>query len=395
MFKKKFNAMKKFLLLVLVAVLTLPALAQKAESPVYPYAENGKWGLINKEGEIVLKPKYPNISLFNSPPWEARFAVVTNEKGLKGALTPKGKLAAKIKYQFVDVQSKGKYLIVRNPEGAYGLVKTKNKKEVLKTEYKSISRFRGSKMGLSIVQKGDKYGCINEDGKMIAEPVYTAAEIRGGYLDYPDIKLTKEDGTPIILDCWGEPLEKKKARGGAVYDDDEEIVFEDQSIEEESAVNRAPSITHNKINVGGKSAFEVSVVSIGQKRQTVTNKDTIFGMDEIKKVYISYQGPRGRAADIIIGSKGGKLGVFNNKNEVLVPLEYDAIEEKGSRSYFILKKGDLVGLANHKGKQILDPLYSKIKIKNFIPTYNVILGSFEGYADRNGHVYLPAKAFLK
>ena len=46
---------------------------------------------------------------------------------------------------------------------------------------------------------------------------------------------------------------------------------------------------------------------------------------------------------------------------------YDAIQEKGSRSYFSLKKGALVGLANYKGKQILDPLYSKIKVKNFTP----------------------------
>ncbi len=391
----KLNTMKKLILLVWVVFMVLPAFAQKTESPVFPYAENGKWGLINKEGKIVLKPKYKDISLFNTPPWKARFAVVTDEKGLKGALNPKGKLVTKINYQYVDVQSKGKYLIVRSPEGAYGLVKTKNKKEVFKTEYKSISRFRGSKMGLSIIQKGDKYGCINGDGKMIAEPVYAAAEIKGGYLDYPDIKLTKEDGTPAILDCWGEPIKKKKARGGTTYDDEEEIHFVDQAIEEETVVNKAPTVTNRKIKVAGRPAIEVTVASFGQKRQNVTNIDTIYGMDEVKKVYMNYQGPRGRAADIIIGSKDGKMGIVNYKNDVLVPLEYDAIEEKGARNYFLLKKGDLVGLANYKGKQLLDPLFSKIKIKNFTPTYHVKIGNYEGYADKRGHVYLPAKAFLK
>lgn len=383
--------MKKNLLLFLTLMMTFSVFAQNDLPAVYPYAENGKWGVINKEGKIILKPKYKEISLFRNAAGKKALATVTNEDGLIGSINRKGKLAAKIKYSYVDVNGKGDLVIVKSPEGLFGLVSTKNKKELLPTEYNSINRFRGQKMGLSIIQKGDKYGCINEEGTIIAQPIYKSARILNGYSDFPDLKLVDENDQNKVMDCWGGPV--KKNSGSRAMDD--EVVFEDMTIEEADEVPKGPEVSSKKVTIDGQPGFVITTTYTNYQRKKTVVKDTILGIDKIEKIYKRYFSQRGHAVEMVIAKKDGKTGIVSGKNEILTPFEYDSITEKGGRSYFIIKKGDKMGLATNKGKKLLDAIYDKIKIKDRAPTYTVVKGNFEGYADRKGHVYLPARAFSK
>ncbi|MCB0652743.1 MAG: WG repeat-containing protein [Saprospiraceae bacterium] len=378
--------MQKYILSLLLLSGVVGLFAQAELPPVYPYAENGKWGVIDKEGKILVKPKYQKISLYTREDQANAIASVTNDQGLQGAINRKGKLVAKIKYQFVDLDGKGDFLIVRNPEGLYGLVKTKNKKEILKTEYKSIGRFQGEKMGVSVIRKGEWYGAINEAGKLIAEPVYQSIKVRDAYGEFPNLRLTREDGSAIAIDCFGEPV--KKGAPGHAYDDDD-LIFDDLMVEESPAEANPPQTTFKKIKVGDKEAFEFMTTYAGRPNKTVL--DTISGFDEVVEVYRNYTSARGYGVDIVMGKKDGKFGIVHHSGEVLTPFEYDVIREKGGRSYFELQKGDLFGVAARSGKRLFDATFSRVKFLNFNGVFLVQTGPFEGYADRTGHIYLPGE----
>ncbi len=376
--------MKKFCLLLLLVLGLTPIIAQEALPPVYPYAENGKWGAIDKEGEILVKPKYSSISLFLHADNAKALATVTNEEGLMGAIDRNGKIKAKIKYKFVDLKGKGDYLIVTNSDNLYGLVKTKNKKEILKTEYKSIRRFRGAKLGVSIIRKGDLYGAINENGKLIAKPIYKKAELKDAYKDYPDVKLTREDGSAFVMDCWGDPV--KKTAGGRMDDD---IMFEDQMIEEAPAPPPPPKSTTRKIEVDGQNALEFTTAYNGK---ATPEKDTLFGIDQVVKVFHRYKSGRGYCVDYVIAKKGDLTGIINYQNEILTPFEYNSIRQRAGRNYFELKKGEKKGAASGKGELIFDARFDTMKLHSNYTVFNVKIGNYEGYVDRTGHVYLPKKA---
>lgn len=380
--------MKKFIFFLWTILMIHPLIAQEKMAPVYPYAEKGKWGAIDKSGKILIKPKYKEISVFVRSDESNALATVTDDEGLQGAINRKGKLAAKIQYKFVDLDGKGDYLIVRNTDGLYGLVKTKNKKELLKTEYKMIKRFRGAKLGVSIIQKQDgKYGAINDQGKIIAEPIYKKAFLKDAYGEYPDVKLIKEDDSSLVLDGWGEPVKKNKDRVG---DEDDEMVFEDMMIEEAPPAPAPPSSHTRMIEVDGQKAIEFTTAYNGK---TTPGKDTIVGIDQVVKIYHRYQSGRGYCVDYVIVKKDGKIGILNYDSEILTPIEYDRIAEKGGRNYFELIKDGKKGVADRKGKLFFDAQFDAVKLKAFDPIYLVKIGQYEGYADKTGHVYLPEKAF--
>lgn len=74
-----------------------------------------------------------------------------------------------------------------------------------------------------------------------------------------------------------------------------------------------------------------------------------------------------------IFKNGNKFGVINNKNEIVVSCEFDAIENLSSTSQFIVKKNKKYGVVNDKSEILLDIKYDsysfmkeyiKFEIKN-------------------------------
>ena len=81
-------------------------LAQKAEPPVFPYAENGKWGLINKAGKWILPNEHSKIGEFN------KNGTISAAKSLKGQhlyalISTTGKALTKYQYSEFGELSEG------------------------------------------------------------------------------------------------------------------------------------------------------------------------------------------------------------------------------------------------------------------------------------------------
>jgi len=110
--------------------------------------EGNKEGIINEEGEVLVKPIYNEITNFNS----------ANEK-----IHPNY-----VNLHWLENEKKLSYAIIQNSDGKYGII-NKDGYFLLKPIYESISNFFNT---YAKIKYGNKYGLIDEDFNIVLKPVF-------------------------------------------------------------------------------------------------------------------------------------------------------------------------------------------------------------------------------
>ena len=106
-----------------------------------------------------------------------------------------------------------------------------------------------------------------------------------------------------------------------------------------------------KYTDAGKFAGGMAVVDSGNGNVSVIDKSGKTLLTGLTEEYCI-------VADKIIGGKDGKLGVWNNKGEAVIPAEYDGIEPVYAS--FLLMRGDKIALADGKGKMLTEFIYDGV-----------------------------------
>ena len=125
--------------------------------------QNDKYGFINKNGNVVTKKEYEEVSDYN----KNGFAIVSNDN-LYGVINEKGKEIVQLKYDEI---------IFLND-----------------TLFKNIKKL--TRKELFIFKEKDKYGIIDSDGKELIKPIYDSFDIIT--TKYPIIK-GKYNGENVII----------------------------------------------------------------------------------------------------------------------------------------------------------------------------------------------------
>jgi len=252
---------------------------------VYPFAFQDRWGLVDQDRQIRFPATLDSIGLFTNLPDDAvskKIAVAYNN-GRMGVLNQDGKWLLKSK---VDSVGRWQYyapgLRWVNHKGRFGLMDFNGKKAkwLIKPRYTSVDEFRGRKLGLSVVAIDDRWGVINSEGKVVVDCEYDAVKLLDDYSDYPDIKLTKNDAVSYV-DAFGaaRPTEEMQRQEEMEMWDDE-VVFEDVSMEEEP--------TRHRINrqqaAGGMQIVVLEQSSAGRAYQAVEQRSipAAFTIQEVK-----------------------------------------------------------------------------------------------------------------
>ena len=167
---------------ILLIVLFLAGCSQK--NTLYSIVqEDHKDGVIDQSGYIVVKPQYKQILNFDGSDhflthphllnlhWihdksSEAYAIVQNVDGKFGVINQKGKLLLKPIYESITYFFDGFMKI--EVGGNYGLV-NRDFKIVLKPIYTSISEFTGN---IAIVEQKSSFGCINKDMELKIKPTY-------------------------------------------------------------------------------------------------------------------------------------------------------------------------------------------------------------------------------
>jgi hypothetical protein len=274
----------------------------------YKIMSNGKSGIIDKTGKVIIEPKYNTIKLPN--PKEPIFICIYD-------------------YNAVSGEYKTKVLNEKNEEilKNYENVNTIDIKEV-------VSSIPYEKTVLQY-QKDGKYGIINFEGKIIIKPIYE--EIRN--MPYREGELiVKKQGKYGVVSI----------NGGKLLDCKYDYITGDNYYSEEKKYELDGYIVGIN-NEDGKMQYGY----INNKREQILDVefDKIYRMNDVKDDENIY----------LLAEKDGKIQLYKN-NKLLLDNNYQSINYSEDSKLLILQKDGRYGVTDLNGKQILSVDYEQIRI---------------------------------
>jgi hypothetical protein len=267
----------------------------------YTIYEDGKMGVINADGDILIDPIYDNIKIPN--PTKAVFVCQIDDN-----ITV---LNDNNEQLFTDYEEVTQIDIVG-----------------------TVSNIPYEKMVLRYKQNG-KYGLIDYEGKIITKPIYE--EITG--LENKESEmLVKKDGKYGVINQKGATIIKIE------YDS----IVADGYYTEEQKYALSGYVVCEKTEEGYRYGY------IGSKREKVLDVkyNSIYRVLETtdeKNVYL-------------IATRNGQVGVVKN-GKAIVNYAYQSIDYDASNDVFILERSSKYGVADNYGNEIIPIEYKQINIK--------------------------------
>lgn len=316
----KENQKRKWLWIVIACMVVIAAIAivvilmqqdtsytveEIGEYQYFKLYENGKYGVINKEGKTVIEPKYDMIQIPN--PSKGIFVCANHYNQETGEYQTKvyNEKAEELFSKYEQVKALAfkeattevpfeKSILAYRQNGKYGILDF-NGKEITKAVYDSIESLL-YKEGCLLVSQNGKYGIINMKGKQIIKPEYDTITADGYYHD-----TTKYQAAGFIV---GNKTQEGYRYGYISYRG--EKLLDTQYNE----VDRVTELMDDK-NVY-LVAFQKGQAAI------LKNKDYI-----VKHEYEDVE--FNRLNQLFIIQKAGKQGVMDLTGRVLLQPEYDNV----------------------------------------------------------------------
>jgi len=293
------------------------------EKSVLKYKKDGKYGLMNFEGKIIVKPIYDEID--NLLYKEGELLVKKEDK--YGVINIKGTVLIEIKYD--DISSDGYYSANSKYKKDGYIVSTKTEdgyrygyidysgKQLLKIEYNNIYRINNIENDEEIylvAEKNGQAGLIKND-KQILNHQYQSIE----YDDQNEILIleknkkcgvSKLNGNSIL----GIDYTTITIEGIYIYaeKDNQTYIYDLNG-------NKQTSIKYKDIIKTDNEEYSVTIDNKG--KYGIINKDGKIIVTN-RYYYIEYL-----YDDYFIAvGDAGKSGIINNRDDVIVPIKYDVIQ---------------------------------------------------------------------
>ena len=294
----------------------------------FPVYTNGKWGVIDSRGNIVISPEYDEyIAIPDST--KAIFICTIN---------------------------------VNYDDGTYDTKVINEKGEELFTEYdrvEAIENYDSSnnlwyESGILKVSKNEKYGIINTSGKELVSPTYDSINALKGVTNS---LLTELDGKYGVIDNVGSVIiENNYSQITPISDryEDGYIVKDDK--------NKYGVINYTKTVAVENKYDDIKPIYGNGKYYIVKESNAWKVVDTDSKEYLS-----GEYDDIIsvnndnaVVKKDNKYGVVSiSDNKTLIDIKYDSITY-GADNNYIVSHDSKYGVINSSGNRLVDLKYSNI-----------------------------------
>lgn len=411
-------------------------------------SENGKTGVIDKTGKIVIKPEYDYIQIPN--PEKAIFVClydydtsvksynskVLNEKG--DEIYSKYSNVTAIPSNNTSIGWSYQTAILKYKEGEkYGIITTSGK-QVTKAIYDSIETL-DYKDGILKIKQNEKYGLIKLNGEVVLKSEYDTISTDGYYNDQTSkyenagyiVSKKSEEGTSYgyisyngktVLDCKYNSIKRitnikndsiaylitvENGKTGLYKNGQSIIKNEYESIEYDNT-NQILAIEQNGkygvYDLYGNMILPIQYDDLTFAGTIITatkdGKGLVFDANgNIKKDfnYTSIMPTKSNDYYITINNQG-KYGVVDSSNTTLIDNKYSYIEYVFDK-YFIFTDENKSGLIDYTGRKVLENKYSvvqNINGTNIIQATNSDTGISEIYnkniekvaETKNAHIYL-------
>lgn len=276
---------------------------QVAEINDYNYfvlKSNGKYGVIDKTGNIIISSEYDDVKIPNP---EKPIFVCYNGNNTK-------------------------------------ILNEKNE-EVLQ-EYKNVEPIRLTNIASDLMyeksvfkyEENGKYGIVSFEGKKITNAIYEELES----LPYKEGQLQiKQDGKYGVINIKGKkiiPNKYDKIVADGYYTDENQYDFAGYIV----------SLTTDE-------GYRYGYINYNRKKILDVEYNDMSRVNEISEERNSY----------IICAKNGQYGIMRNSEQV-IPNEYQSIRYDSSNKVFVVEKSKKYGIVNISGKEIVPTQYNQIDI---------------------------------
>lgn len=348
----------------------------------YTVYENGKFGVINNDGEIVIEPSYDEfISIPNNskPIFICTYDVNDADGTYKTkALNEKNEeiLAGYDKIEAIDnYDSKQNIwyednILKVSKNGKYGLIDFDGK-EVLACDYDNITALKGVKSNI-IVKKAGNVGLVNEKGQTIVPVQYKdILTLKEGYKN-EYIVVNENDQYGVISTSGAILIEPKfemvkYLNSSSMFAVKESGVWKLINTEDGSTI----------IDGGYDDIVEARTDSI------VIVKDGKYGIINInkeEKITPQYEDLKYAFSIYYIAKKDGKYGIINSENQEIIPFEYISMVYVEGAGFIQADKSETetVIFDSNLGQKIsgivsevnIDKGYIKVYVNNEYKYYN-------------------------
>ena len=269
------------------------------EYAYFVYKQENKYGVIDKEGNIVVQAQFTNVKIPN--PLKSVFVCydgdntkVLNEKNETLYENFNNIEPLTLKNVSTDLIYE-KTVLKYEENGKYGLISIDGNK-ITNAKYQEIDTLQ-YKEGELVVKENDKYGVININGYEIIKPEYDQVKADGYYSS--DNK----------------------------YKDDGYIV----------SITTDDGYRYGYLNNEGQKILDTKYNDLS--RLAYSNKDTIY----------------------LLCAENGKYGLYEGAKNI-IPNEYQAITYVEDNDFCIVQKGKKYGVVNLEGSMMLQVKYLQIDV---------------------------------
>lgn len=357
---------------------------KKVEVKNYSYYtcyENGKFGVINNDGQTVIEPTYDEMIIIpnsSKPIFICTYDIddangtyktkAINEKN-EEILTGYDTIEAVDNFDSrQNIWYEDNVLRV-SKDGKYGVIDFDGK-EILQCEYDEITALKGT-TGNFIVKKDNKVGLVNEKGQVIINSEYkNILSLKEGYKN--EYIIVNKDNKYGLISTSGEILieptyEKVKYLGSS-------NLFAVQ----QNKVWKLMDTEKNKIIID--SGYQDIVDA--KSNNIIVKKDNKFGIitkANEEKIKPQYEDLQYAFSIYYIAKKDGKYGVINLENEVVVDFDY--------KNMTCIENGELIQADKTDTETVVFDSNLGQKIKGIVSEINTEDGYIKAYVDNEYKYY--------
>lgn len=331
----------------------------------YPVYTNGKWGVIDSNGTIIIEPTMEELITIPDNKTDLFICTYdvdyTNQTYQTKVLNAKQKELFE-KYDLVEaIENHDKNNILWYEEGVlkvkkgnkYGLINYAGK-EMLPVEYDEIQALEGVKNSLLLL-KEDKLGLCDNKGRIVINPEYEEIqaineEYQNGYI------VSKNQGQYGIMDFNGKVILETK------YEKIKQITGNNKYVVTKDGKTIVIDKDENIIINGG---FD-DIVQINKDNMIFVknNKYGAFNTQGEQIIKPEYQELSYTFGDYYIAKNSGKYGIITQE-EVKVPFEYASISYRKGADFLELEKANEMNtiVLNSELEKVVEGIISEVNLE--------------------------------
>lgn len=344
---------------------------------------NGKYGVINVKGAKLIKPEYDNVIADGFYTDKDKYGLSgyivsnkTKEGYIYGYIDNKYKKVLEVEHneieRILDTKNEKDTYLMASKNGKYGIIK--NGKVLINYTYQGIEY--DSKSSLFEIEKSEKYGIIDYNGRIIIPIEYTGIKINGIYIyAYTDTEET------IVYNMQGEKVTNLKyASITKTQNENYQIAINEDGFygiinekNEELVKNKYSYIEYlfDDYFIVANEQGKLGVINIGKEEKIKLKYDVLQRIDDTKVIEAKLLSEQ-------------KTDIYNSNLELVYSI----------KNAIIYKEDKYLKVYSKEEDNYLDFNGSELETKEVFKNNTLIANKKDnkwGFIDRNGNVVVEHK----